>query len=218
MVMGALQINDHCLRERYRAGGETARQARAALDTYYQLLADAFPITGEIEAIDAYDEYLTDPNVEWDIIVLSDASSERIIGGIQWQIIRHVNVPWLDTLAWVEHVWLVDEPRVRNYHSFHRLLATIQKHMRERRVYTGFMEFNDPEKMNPEQIALDASGGLSSWERLLLWAHAGIHDLVYSAADGRQLPVPYAQPSMDGGPPVRFLSIGFFTLVHELSP
>jgi hypothetical protein len=215
--MGALAIDDHSLRERFQRGGEAARQARVALESYYRLLGQVFPIHGEIETVAAYDVYLRDPSMEWDIVMLTDASSGRIIGGIQWQPLRDVKASCIDALAWVEHVWLTDEPGVRNYASFRHLLATVRKHMYQRGVDVGFMEFNDPEKMTPAEMEQDAAGGLSSWDRLLLWAGVGLSELVYSTADQRRRTVPYAQPSMEGGPPVRFLSLGFFALTRDLT-
>ncbi len=52
------------------------------------LLERVFPIDGEIETVAAYDEYLRDPSMEWDIVVLTDASEGRVIGGIQRQAVR----------------------------------------------------------------------------------------------------------------------------------
>jgi hypothetical protein len=79
------------------------------------------------------------------------------------------------------------------------------------------MEFNDPEKMMPDEMEQDAAGGLSPWDRLLLWARVGLCELVHWTADRRRMTVPYAQPAMEGGPPVRILSLGFFALTQELS-
>lgn len=215
--MGKLAIHDHSLRERVHSGGEAARQARAMLDAYYPLVRSVFPIAGELETVAAYDEYLRDPALEWDIVVLVDASDGRIVGGIQWQVIREVGGAWIDAIAWIEHIWLADEPRVRSYDSFRHLLATVRRHMKQRGVAIGFMEFNDPEKMTPEQMTQDAAGGLSSRDRLLLWAYVGLNELAYRTPDGQCLPVPYAQPAMDQGPPVRFLSVGFFALAQNLA-
>jgi hypothetical protein len=214
--MGGLAIIDHSLREQFQGGDQSARHARTLLEAYYPLVRSVFPIEGELETVAAYDEYLRDPTMEWDIIVLTEASSGRIIGGIQWQALRDVRTSWVNGLAWVEHIWLANEPGVRSYGSFRHLLVTVRKHMRKRAVDIGFMEFNDPEKMTTEEMEQDAAGGLSSWDRLLLWARVGLSELAYLAPDGRYLPVPYAQPSMEGGPPVRMLSLGFFSLAQDL--
>ncbi|HSS01936.1 MAG TPA: hypothetical protein VLM79_32985 [Kofleriaceae bacterium] len=215
--MGVVVIEDHSLRERFQRGGEVAHDARVALDSYFRLLDDVFPICGEIETVAAYDAYLRDPSMEWDIVMLTDASNGRIIGGIQWQPLRNVAASWIDALAWVEHVWLADEPGVRSYPSFRHLLATVRKHMCQQRVDVGFMEFNDPQKMMPEEMEQDAVGGLSTSDRLLLWARMGLCELVHWTVDRRRMTVPYAQPAMEGGPPVRMLSLGFFALTQELT-
>ena len=90
--MGTLAIRDQSLRDLFQHGGEATRRARAMLARYHQLLGDVFPIQGEIETVAAYDAYLCDPSLEWDIIVLTESSSDRIIGGIQWQPLRNLNV------------------------------------------------------------------------------------------------------------------------------
>lgn len=187
------------------------------LEAYYALFARVFPIAGEIETVAAYDEYLRDPASEWDVVVLSDASDGRTIGGIQWQAIRNVGASWIDELAWIEHVWLIDEPSVRRYDTFRQLLQTVRKHMRAKRVDTGFMEFNDPEKMTAAELEQDRAGGLSSWDRLVLWARVGLCDVTYRTEEGQRLPVPYAQPAMEGGAAVRILSLGFFALATDLT-
>ena len=89
--------------------------------------------------------------------------------------------------------------------------------MHRRHVTTGFMEFNDPEKMTPQEMEQDAAGGLSSQDRLTLWAHMGLSELVYRTADQSRAPVPYAQPAMAGGPPVAMLSLAFFALTQHLT-
>jgi hypothetical protein len=154
--------------------------------------------------------------MEWDIVILTDASTDRIIGGIQWQPLRDVRASWINELAWVEHIWLSNEPGVRSYGSFRHLLAAVRKHMRHKHVDIGFLEFNDPEKMTPDDMANDAVGGLSSWDRLRLWARMGVSELVYDTVD-RRVTVPYAQPAMEGGPAVRILSLGFFALTQDLA-
>ena len=214
--MGGPAITDHSLREQFQGGEQSARRARILLEAYYPLVRSVFPIDGELETVAAYDEYLRDPTMEWDIVALTDASSGRIIGGIQWQVLREVRTSWVNAVAWIEHIWLANERGVRSYGSFRHLLATVRKHMQHGAVDVGFMEFNDPEKMTTEEMEQDAGGGLSSRDRLLLWARVGLRELVYLAPDGRYLPVPYAQPSMEGGPPVRMLSLGFFSLAQDL--
>lgn len=214
--MLAPDIQHQSLRDDYRRGGPAAREARMALEAYYPLLRAVFPVEGEIETVDAYDQYLRDPALEWDIVVLRDRSDGRIIGGIQWQAIRRVGASWVDSLAWVEHIWLADQPGVRTYRSFRRLLATVEKHMRDKDVDVGFMEFNDPDKTTPEQMEEDAKGGLTTWDRLLLWARVGLCEVGYRAG-GRWMPAPYAQPSMESGPPVRILTLGFFSFDRDLT-
>ena len=215
--MASLAIKDHSLRERYLGGGEEAGNARRVLERYYPLLTEVFPIAGEIETIAAYDEYLRDPAMDWDIVVLSDAADGRIVGGIHWQALRGLGTAWLDAVAWVEHVWLVNDPAFRRYDRFRDLLSAVRNHMHRRRVDVGFMEFNDPEKMTPQDMARDAAGGLSTRDRLRLWAHVGLCELVHRTADGQPVPAPYAQPAMDHGPPVRMLSLGFFAFARNLA-
>jgi hypothetical protein len=215
--MGEPGIADHSLRDQFERGGEAAGDALLMLEHYHPLLMQVFPIDGEIETLAAYHEYLSDRTMEWDIVVLSDPRDGRILGGIHWQPLRGLDTAWADTLAWVEHVWLLDDPDVRRYSAFHHLLATVRRHMRRRGAHAGFMEFNDPEKMTAAEIEQDAAGGLSTRDRLVLWAGVGLSELVYVAADGRRLPAPYAQPAMDGGPPMRILSLGFFSLVQDLA-
>jgi hypothetical protein len=215
--MASLAIKDHSLRERYLGGGEEAGNARRVLERYYPLLTEVFPIAGEIETIAAYDEYLRDPAMDWDIVVLSDAADGRIVGGIHWQALRGLGTAWLDAVAWVEHVWLVNDPAFRRYDRFRDLLSAVRNHMHRRRVDVGFMEFNDPEKMTPQDMARDAAGGLSTRDRLRLWAHVGLCELIHRTADGQRVPAPYAQPAMDHGPPVRMLSLGFFAFARKLA-
>jgi len=68
-----------------------------------------------------------------------------------------------------------------------------------------FLEFNDPRKMTAEQMAEDAESGISTQDRQKLWGASGIH----VAVDSKGQLAPYGQPSMDGLPPVDYLSLGF---------
>src|ERR1043165_2636811 len=160
--MASFAIHDDSLRERYHGGGEELGNARLLLERYYPLLTEVFPIAGEIETIASYDEYLRDPAMAWDIVVLSNAADGRIVGGIHWQALRDLGTSWVDAVAWVEHVWLINDPAVRRYDRFRDLLSAVRNHMRRAHVDVGFMEFNDPEKMSPEDMARDAAGGLST--------------------------------------------------------
>jgi len=202
--MNAPHMLDQSLRDTYLGDTIAVQEARAALEAYYPLLRSAFPLEGEIETVDAYEQYLRDPSLEWDIVVLRDAGDGRIIGGIQWQVLRGVGPSWAESLAWVEHIWLVNQPGVRTYRSFRDLLGTVRDGMRRKGVDVGFMEFNDPDKMSPTEKEEDARGGVTTRDRVLLWASVGLCEVGFQTEDG-WIGAPYAQPSMEEGPPLTIL-------------
>jgi hypothetical protein len=203
------------LKEAYAGGDAARRAARSVLEAYYPLLRSVFPVVGEIETVAAYDQYLQDADLEWDIVVLRDDPDGDILGGIQWQALREAGPPWAKSLAWVEHIWLSNQAGVRTYLAFRGLLGTVRDRLSEKGVRVGFMEFNDPDKMSFAEQEEDARGGVSTRDRLLLWGRAGVCEVGFTTG-GVWKGAPYAQPSMEGGPPVTILTLGFFSFGPKL--
>lgn len=179
-------------------------QMREVLQQYYPELEAAFPLEGEIETTDTYEAYLTDPNSTWDMVVLRD-KEHNIIGGIQYQV---VDVPGseMGKVAWAEHIWVKQENR--DYGNFRSLLNVAKERIAADGAKMVFMEFNNPKKMTPEEIAIDAEGGITTQDRAKIWGRVGIHVVVDSKGNIAE----YGQPSMDGQPSVEYLSLGFVGL------
>lgn len=179
-------------------------QMREVLKQYYPELEAAFPLEGEIETTDTYEAYLTDPNSTWDMVVLRD-KEHNIIGGIQYQV---VDVPGseMGKVAWAEHIWVKQENR--DYGNFRSLLNVAKERIAADGAKMVFMEFNNPKKMTPEEIAIDAEGGITTQDRAKIWGRVGIHVVVDSKGNIAE----YGQPSMDGQPSVEYLSLGFVGL------
>ncbi|MBY0546684.1 MAG: hypothetical protein K2W95_05300 [Candidatus Obscuribacterales bacterium] len=179
-------------------------QMREVLKQYYPELEAAFPLEGEIETTDTYEAYLTDPESTWDMVVLRD-SENSIIGGIQYQVL---DVPGTEAgkVAWAEHIWVKQENR--DYGNFRSLLNVAKQRIADDGAKMVFMEFNNPKKMTPEEIAIDAEGGITTQDRAKIWGRVGIHVVVDSKGNIAE----YGQPSMDGQPSVEYLSLGFVGL------
>lgn len=179
-------------------------QMREVLKKYYPELEAAFPLEGEIETTDTYEAYLTDPKSTWDMVVLRDTENS-IIGGIQYQVL---DVPGTEAgkVAWAEHIWVKQENR--DYGNFRSLLNVAKQRIADDGAKLVFMEFNNPKKMTPEEIAIDAEGGITTQDRAKIWGRVGIHVVVDSKGNIAE----YGQPSMDGQPSVEYLSLGFVGL------
>lgn len=179
-------------------------EMRKVLENYYPELEKAFPLEGEIESTQTYEQYLTDPESTWDMVVLRD-SENKITGGIQYQVL---DVPGSEVgkIAWAEHIWVKQENR--NYDNFRALLNVARERIAGDGAKMVFMEFNNPKKMTPEEIAIDAEGGITTQDRAKIWGRVGIH----VAVDSQGRIAEYGQPSMDGQPAVEFLSLGFVGL------
>ncbi len=200
------------LRELFHAQDKKLRQrGRKLLEDYFPYLQQAFPLTEEIETRQTYEFYLNDPDSTWDILILRDELTKEILGGIQYQILRHLSGETADSVAWMEHIHL--RPDVRNFKNFRSLLKYAQENLLKRGVTLIFMEYNDPGKMTPEQILEDSKAGLATNDRILLWSRLGFCKLVDPSTNK---PAAYAQPSMDGQTPVEYLSVGFFSLTEDL--
>ncbi|MCB0361028.1 MAG: hypothetical protein KDD44_15370 [Bdellovibrionales bacterium] len=179
-------------------------RAEELLQRYYPLLEQAFPLEGEIEEVETYLAYLESDTMEWNMQVqISDDGD--IVGGLQYQILRGI-AGEVQVAAWIEHVWL--RGTARNFQDFANALRSLVDELRSEGVQMIFMEFNDPLKMTPEQIEDDAKGGILTNDRLKLWAYVGIHELI--SPNGAT--APYAQPGMDGQPPVEYLSVGWHAI------
>jgi hypothetical protein len=171
------------------------------MEAYHKQLRRTFPLEGEIESAATYSEYLRNPHSTWDMVVLRD-KAQNIIGGIQYQIVD-VGGQSINKAAWGEHIWLA--PEARNYQNFHGLVKIAEERITKAGGDMVFMEFNNPEKMTPAQILEDAAAGISPADREKIWGRVGIHVPVDRVG---RMPE-YGQPSMDGQPPVDFLSLGF---------
>ena len=171
------------------------------MEAYHKQLSRTFPLEGEIEAASTYAAYLKNPNSTWDMVVLRD-KAQNIIGGIQFQVVD-VGGQSINKAAWGEHIWLA--PEARNYQNFHGLVKIAEERIKKAGGDMVFMEFNNPEKMTPAQILEDAAAGISPADREKIWGRVGIHVPVDRVG---RMPE-YGQPSMDGQPPVDFLSLGF---------
>lgn len=171
------------------------------LRKYHSQLERAFPLEGEIESIETYLDYLRDETSTWDIIVLRDRKN-KIIGGIQYQVLD-IDGEMVQKAAWVEHIWVKLERR--SFQSFRALLKVAKQAIADQQASIVFMEFNNPDKMTAGQIAEDADSGITTQDREKIWGYVGIHVAV--TASGRI--AAYGQPSMDGQPPVEYLSMGF---------
>jgi hypothetical protein len=176
-------------------------QADRLMKEYYPELERAFPLEGEIESAKTYLEYLRDPDSTWDMVVLRD-NANKVIGGIQYQVLD-VNGANVKKSAWVEHIWVREENRSGD--NFRSLLKIAKDRISSDGADLVFMEFNNPSKMTAEQMAQDAEAGLETQDRQLIWGRVGIH----VAVDSKGEIAPYGQPSMDGQPPVDYLSLGF---------
>ncbi|MGD9680808.1 MAG: hypothetical protein AB7W16_06465 [Candidatus Obscuribacterales bacterium] len=177
------------------------RQLKPMLRKYHSQLERAFPLEGEIESIETYLDYLRDETSTWDIIVLRDRKN-KIIGGIQYQVLD-IDGEMVQKAAWVEHIWVKLERR--SFQSFRALLKVAKQAIADQQASIVFMEFNNPDKMTAGQIAEDADSGITTQDREKIWGYVGIHVAV--TASGRI--AAYGQPSMDGQPPVEYLSMGF---------
>jgi hypothetical protein len=177
---------------------------RELLDEYYPKLERAFPLVGEIETKDTYLEYLEDEEFSWDMVLLRNSQRE-IIGGIQFQVLE-IGGACVRAAAWAEHIWVEQENR--SFDNFRCLLKIAEEKIQRAGADLVFMEFNNPQKMSQEEMAEDAEGGITTQDREKIWGRVGINVLLL---DGEI--APYAQPSMDGQPPVEYLSLGFISSV-----
>ncbi|MBZ0186175.1 MAG: hypothetical protein K8F91_07940, partial [Candidatus Obscuribacterales bacterium] len=173
----------------------------AMLSEYHIELSRAFPLEGEIESVETYLDYLADQESTWDIIVLRD-EKQNIVGGIQYQTLD-INGEIIKKAAWVEHIWVKLENR--SYQNFRALLKVAKDAIAAQGASLIFMEFNNPDKMTAEEIAVDADSGITTQDREKIWGYVGIH--VATTASGKI--AAYGQPSMEGQPPVDYLSMGF---------
>ncbi len=171
------------------------------LDTYYPLVLEAFPIEGEIEMQETFQDNLLEQDGNWDIIVLKD-ENQNIIGGIHYQVLS-VNGITVNKVAWVEHVWI--RLPDRSYKNFRELIRVARDAIKALDATLVFLEFNNPAKMTVVEIKKDAESGITTIGRIRLLIHID----VYVAVNSEGEIAAYGQPSMDGQPPVECLSIGF---------
>ncbi len=172
---------------------------RQEVERYYPLLQKAFPLPGEIESVETYMEYLSDPHSTWDMEHPRDEHG-NIIGGLQYQVLD-VEGKEIKKAGWLEHIWVDEGKRQEGYGS--ALLKHVQSRVQTKGGDVTFWEFNNPDKMTPDEIAEDAKGGITTQDRVDYWGKRGAYVLV-SESNGEI--VPYAQPGMDGQEPVTYLS------------
>lgn len=182
------------------------------LQEYYPECLRAFPMEGEIETLDTFLEVLQEPGT-WDIIVLKD-EMQKTIGGIHYQVLS-VEDAIVDRVGWAEHGWVAQEHRC--YPNFCELMRTLESAIKTNGGKLIFLEFHNPRKMTPAQIAEAAQSGITVEGSLKLLRHEG----VCVAVDANNEIAAYGQPSMDGQPAVEYFSIGFVgdnTLAGTIMP
>lgn len=169
------------------------------LENYYPELEKAFPLPGEIETKQTYVEYLTDKGSTWEMEQLLNKDG-TVRGGLQYQVLE-VGGEQVKNAGWLEHIWVKDGNRGGGYGS--ALLDHVQSQIKKKGGDVTFWEFNNPDKMTPEEIAEDAKGGITTQDRVDYWAKRGAYVLkVPSTGEIAE----YAQPGMDGQEPVTYLS------------
>ncbi|MCO6431416.1 MAG: hypothetical protein J5J00_11190 [Deltaproteobacteria bacterium] len=177
----------------------------------------AFPIPGETESPETYLKYLQDPAMKWDILVFRDKENKQIIGGAQFQILRTA-AESIPSCLWAEHIFLRNDEQ-GNYRCSANLFEVgnaLKSVAQSSGAKAIIMEYNDSCKMTPEEIAEDGEAGLPTQLREVLWSRFlqkfAVSDsrgtLVLDEATGLPQTAPYSQPSMDGQPPIEFLSSG----------
>lgn len=192
------------MRDLYRNGSDRFDPLMTA---YMVPFEEAFPDEDEREDRATYEGYFADDQFDWHMLALLSDDGE-VLGGIQYQFLKKGTV-------WVEHVWLA--PAHRNYMNFRKLLRTGQDTWRAAGGKRVVMEFNDRAKMTWDQLVADASAGLPTERRELLWSSLGIYILCDRFGN---LPVYWqsGMPTTDAngqpvkGAPVKYLSLGFVSL------
>ena len=169
------------------------------LKVYYPELQKAFPLPGEIEDPQTYIDYLTDRNFPWEMEQLIDKDGS-VKGGLQYQILD-VKGQQVNKAGWLEHIWVKDGSRAEGFGS--ALLDHVQTQIQKKGGDLTMWEFNDPDKMTPEEISEDAKGGITTQDRVDYWAKRGAY--VLKVPSTGELAA-YAQPGMDGQEPVTYLS------------
>jgi glycine/D-amino acid oxidase-like deaminating enzyme len=174
-------------------------RVRKLVNLYYPQLQKAFPLPGEIEDPETYVKYLMDPEMKWEMEQLLGP----IQGGLQYQVL-HVGGDQINNAGWLEHIWVADHVRESGYGS--ELLAHVQDRVAAKGGDITFWEWNNPDKMSPEEIEEDQKGGITTQDRVNYWARRGASVAVVPSTGEI---APYAQPGMDGQEEVPYLSLAF---------
>ena len=174
-------------------------QLNERLATYYPELEKAFPLPGEIESTETYVNYLTDKEFPWEMEQLLGKDG-KVRGGLQYQILD-VDGEKINKAGWLEHIWVKDGARSEGFGS--ALLEHVQNQIQKKGGDLTFWEFNNPDKMTPEEIEEDAKGGITTQDRVDYWAKRGAYVAVIPSTGELAF---YAQPGMDGQQEVAYLS------------
>lgn len=174
-------------------------RVRKLVDLYYPSLKKAFPLAGEIEDPETYVNYLMDSGMKWEMEQLLGP----VQGGLQYQVID-VGGKDIKNAGWLEHIWVADHVRESGYGS--ELLRHVESQVEKKGGDVTFWEWNNPDKMTPEEIAEDAKGGITTQDRVSYWGKRGAYVAVVPSTGEI---APYAQPGMDGQEEVAYLSLAW---------